>query len=346
MRNKFRALRKQGIVETENDINDSQEVIFREKRITKKQIDSLIKMVGDGIRIRYKKFPLKEPPKIKYSGKGKREEVSILDLSDQHLGMVNKVFDSSVGKSVITYNEEIFYRELQNLQKAIFEIHEILSNSYVLRKLVILQLGDIVTNDRIFRGQQFQIEKPVGLQIEDALYYFPAFFNNLSKIYDEIEIVCVVGNHGRDTESYQDSPVENNFEWHIYKTWQKQFVGSKRINVIVPDTRRYIHKIYDWKHLIEHGDSFRGSSENYLKKQIKDIFINVGGFDMLHYGHFHSLNESELSDKVLIKRNASWIEKDNYAFHKYKTYSTPKQLFIGCSEKRVQTWHYQIDLRG
>ncbi len=236
-------------------------------------------------------------------------------------------------------------KELEKLTKSIFKIHSILRNSYNLKELTINVMGDMITNDRIFQEQVFEIEKCAGLQVWDAINYFSMFFNSLLKIYDKITIVCVVGNHGRSVSNSYNEPVENNFEYFIYKTWEKQFADSKRINVIVPTTRRYVHSICGWKHLIEHGDLIRGASANAIEKQIKDLSLSMGGFDVMHKGHLHKLKEDEIADKVIVKHNGCWIEKDNYGFNLFKSYSVPKQWFFGCNEKRPETWNFKIDLR-
>jgi len=313
-------------------------------KLTKADMTKLARAIGEQVYEHYKVVKLREPRALK--SKAKREEVSILDISDIHLGMRNEVFDSKTGKKEITYNMDIFEKELATLQESVFQIHEILSNAYKLRELNIFLLGDIVTNDRIFPEQGFEIEKTVGLQIWDAVAYLSKFINNMLKIYEKITVVGVVGNHGRSNPTQYNEPVENNFEYFLYKTIQKQFASSKRVTVIVPETRRYIHTVCGWRHLIEHGDSMRGSSRNYIEKQIKDLKLNVGGFDVFHFGHFHRLEEMEISDNVIVKQNGCWIEKDNYGFSKFKNYSIPKQHFFGCNKTRPETFSYKIDLRG
>jgi transposase-like protein len=323
----------------------SDDIIQKEnKKIKKNDIVTLAKAIGERVYDHYKVIPLKEPKALKT--KAKREETSILDISDIHLGMINEVFDSRTGKKEITYNMNIFEQELEVLQDSIFEIHQILRNAYRLPNLVINLLGDIVTNDRIFPEQSFEIEKVVGLQVFDAVSYLTKFINNMLKVYENIKVVAVVGNHGRSNPTHYNEPVENNFEFFIYKTLQKQFQDSKRVTIDVPETRRYIYSIYNWKHMIEHGDSIRGCTDTAIEKQIKELKLNVGGFDVMHFGHFHSLKEREISDSVIVKQNGCWIPKDNYGFVKFKNYSIPKQHFFGCNEKRVETWGYKIDLRG
>jgi len=312
------------------------------KKIKKSEIDELARYVGAKVYDSYRVLKLEEP-KLKKC-RGKREEISILDISDVHMGMRNSIYDEDSGKRIVTYDHEIFLKEMENLQNSIFQIRSLQENEYRLRKLVIFVLGDIITNDRIFPEQVFEIEKCVGLQIWDAIPVWTQFFNNLLRIYEKIEIVCVVGNHGRSQQQYNE-PVENNFEYFIYRSWQKQFEKSKRIKVIVPDTGRYIHQIGPWRHLIEHGHELRGYTENAIQKQTKELYLNVGGFDVMHFGHIHQLAEKRIADKVLVKQNGCWIYKDEYAFKKFKTYSIPEQHFFGCNEKRKQTWAYALDLR-
>lgn len=314
------------------------------KKLTYKDMEELSRYIGQKITEGYQVVNLPEPKVI--PSKAKREEVSILDISDVHIGMVNTVFDSTKGHRVVTYNMDIFAKELDTLQTSIFQIHEILRNSYKLKKLVIFMLGDIITNDRIFKEQAFEVEKVVGLQIWDGVAYFSKFFTNLLKVYEEIEVVCVVGNHGRSLPDSYEEPVENNFEYHLYKILEKQFEKSKRIKIIVPSSRRYIYPVLGWKHLIEHGDSLNGFSDNSIEKQIKELSLNIGGFDVMHFGHVHKLKEREIADKVIVKQNGCWIAMDSYGFKKFKTYSVPKQHFFGCNEKRAETWAYKIDLRG
>lgn len=313
------------------------------KKLKRSEVDELARYLGEKLVKNMPRVKLEEP-KVKKC-KRKREQISILDISDVHMGMRNSIYDEDSGKRVITYDNAIFRRELENLQYSIFQIHSLQENEYKLRKLVIFVLGDIITNDRIFPEQTFEIEECVGLQIWDAIPTWIHFFNNLLKIYEELEIVCVVGNHGRSNPTHYNEPVENNFEYHIYRSWQKHFEDSKRVKVIVPDTGRYIHQVGRWRHLVEHGHELRGYTENAIQKQTKELYLNVGGFDIMHFGHIHQLAEKRLADKVLVKQNGCWIYKDEYTFKKFKTYTIPEQHFFGCDDKRKETWKYALDLR-
>lgn len=313
--------------------------------LTKQQVDELCSVIGKKIYNSFEYIKLDEPKSKINKNKNKKEEISVLDISDVHMGMINEIYDEEAGKRITTYNHEIFLKQLNNLRQSIYECHQIQSYTFNLKKLVIFVLGDIITNDRIFPEQTFEIEKCVGLQIWDAISIWSKFFNDLLSIYQEVEVVCMVGNHGRSNPTHYNEPVQNNFEYFIYKSWQKQFENSKRIKIIVPDTGRYTHKVGKWKHLVEHGHELKGYSENAIKNQLKELFVNMGQFDVMHFGHLHQLADKRISDKVLVKQNGCWILKDSYAFNKFKTYSIPEQHFFGCNDKRKETWKYCLDLR-
>ena len=93
-----------------------------------------------------------------------------------------------------------------------------------------------------------------------------------------------------------------------------------------------------------HGDDFRGSGAN-MGSKVEKLYVNVGGFSVVDIGHFHNCKEDNISDKILVKQNGAWIEKEEYAYKKFKTYSIPKQHFYGCNKRRPITWSYQLDLR-
>ena len=311
----------------------------------KEELNQVCKSVGEALYSNFK--PLSLPLYKPLKAEDKREEYSVLTLSDLHIGMKNKVFDSTVGRDVVTYNLAIFEKELAGLQTSIFQIHRLLSQSYNLNTLYINILGDVITNDRIFEEQIFEIEKCVGLQIwEHAVPNLASLINNLLKIYKKIIVTCIVGNHGRSNPGMYNEPVENNFEYFLYKALQKQFEKHSRITINVPNTRECIVQIGKWKHLLMHGDSLRGFTPNTIQRQIEQLYVNMGGFDILEMGHFHKLTETELADKVVVKTNGCWIPKDNYAFKQFKSYSIPKQWFFGCNDRRPETWSFKIDLRG
>ena len=327
------------------NLHKDMEVLHKKKqKLTNEDMGTICKEMGETLLRNY--TPLKLDIPKSYKNRASREEVSTLFISDMHTGGINEWYDKDSGKKVITFNKEILDREIKNLTASVGQIHTLLSSSYRLRKLVLILGGDILTNDRIFKEQKFEIEKPVGLQIWDCLEHLLYIITYCLRYYETIQIECRVGNHGRSLPDSYEEPVENNFEFFIYKFLEKQFEKEKRVTVNAPATRRAIHTIFDWRFLSEHGDQLKGFSEQAIISQAKELYITMGGFEMWLFGHLHRLKEIPVSDKITVKQNGSFEEKSTYAFNKYRTYSLPQQWFFGTNEKRIETWCYKLDVRG
>jgi UDP-2,3-diacylglucosamine pyrophosphatase LpxH len=285
-------------------------------------------------------------PKIQLkSVNGKQVEKAVLVLSDIHTGCVNSIYDKDKGCAVETYNKDIRHKEYNTLKNSIFRISELLKSSYQIDHLIIFYLGDVLTNDRIFKGQIWSIDSPVGVQITDTLNEFTKFVNQLRKIFKKVSVVCLVGNHGRSTEGYQDEPIENNYEHILYKIIKKSYKNIRDVEIIVPDSKSFIYEIYGHKYLLLHGDIIRGKTRNTIEKSIKDIILAYDkDFDVMVFGHFHRADMLSLSERITALINGSFIAKDNYGFRIFKQYSKPQQWLFGVSRKRSITWNYRIDL--
>lgn len=341
-----KTMQRRGIY-SKYDVNENKK--DEKLKVKKEEIAEFMQNLGETVlsTIDEHKIKMLENKRLViYNPKMKKEQASVLNISDIHIGMINEVFDPKTRTKKITYNYNIFLKELELLKKAIFKFHWLDSKAYTLKTLHLNLLGDIITNDRIFEGQQFHIDRAVGEQVWEGITRLALLINDLKTLYDKILVTGVVGNHGRSTSRYKtDEPVQNNFEWYIYKALKEiYFKKDKQVEINVPTTRETIVEIAGWRHLLEHGDSMRGSSENYIENQIKNLFVNIGEFDIMNFGHFHKAQKTELGDRVLVMRNGCWISKDNYARRVYKYHSTPVQVMYGQNPKRRITWIHEIDL--
>lgn len=311
---------------------------------------ALIKQLAPSIADELKRNIFKENP---YPGisKAVREEESVLILSDMHTGMENSIYDPNTQTKVVTFNEEIRQKEMAYLRDSVFEIHDILSGAYRMRVLNIFILGDMITNDRIFAGQSFEIDRPCGKQVWDTVRDLAYFISTMKMKYDKIKVIGVVGNHGRSNPTMYDEPVENNFEWTMYKILQESFRGDTRVTVEVPNTKFYSTEIYGHTYYMSHGDNLRGFSRSAVDKAAKDLLTTLmldlpAGFDVYSIGHFHASEKMDVNEKSSVLVNGSWIPRDEYGYRMFRRYSKPQQWFFGVSKNRAITWSYALDLKG
>jgi hypothetical protein len=283
--------------------------------------------------------------------KNKMKESAVLHLTDSHIGKVNKFNDFVKGKSVETYNFDIFKKELKTLRSGVQEIYGLMSQTYNLEELWIILTGDLIENDRIFRGQQLHVDKCVGQQIWEGVGLFGQFFYSLKPLFKKIHIRGVPGNHGRTTSERSDEPIESNFEYHMYKAWELLFKDDEQIDIKVPDSYIDVVKIYDWNYLILHGNNIKswGSLPFYgLARAGLQYFTSLVPNIVLSgivSGHCHQTLELPLAENLSWETSSSWVPKDNYSFDVYKTYPKTTQRFFGVNPKRSKTWSFEIDLQ-
>jgi hypothetical protein len=282
---------------------------------------------------------------------GLYEEEAVLVLSDMHTGMINEIYDPNSQSKVITYNEEIRQKELTYLRDSMFEIQTILSKSYNLRKLHILILGDMITNDRIFDGQKFEIDRPYGKQVWDTVRDLTYFVNQMTTRFPKVHVIGIVGNHGRSNEKYSEEPVENNFEWTLYKIMQESLKKNPNVEMEVPDTRFYSTQIFGHRYYMHHGDNLRGFSKTAVERGARDLLTTLipdlpSGFDVYLMGHLHSAEKMDLNERSTMIVNGSFIPRDQYGYKMFRRYSKPQQWFFGVGKSRPITWSYALDLKG
>lgn len=290
----------------------------------------------------------KQSPLPTYS-KNLKEEKVVLILSDMHTGMVNELYVPGKGK-VVTYNEQIRQAELVYLRDSVFQIHHLFKHAYNMCELDIMILGDMITNDRIFDGQEFEIDRPYGLQMWDTARDLTYFINEMKLKFEKVNVFCVVGNHGRSSSDYKEEPVENNYEWTLYKIIERAFSNDNRVSITVPNTRFYSTKICGHTYYMHHGDNLRGGgSRNALEKAAKDILTTLipdlpSGFDVYMCGHFHRSEKLDINEKSTVLINGCWIPRDAYGFRMFRQYSKPAQWLFGVNPKRPITWHFNLEL--
>ena len=274
--------------------------------------------------------------------KSKQIEEQVLLLSDMHTGMINKA--PITGE--ITYDESIQEKELQTLVQGIFRFYELYQASYNITRLHIFALGDLITNDRIFEGQQTEITCQTGEQIIKCFNYLSDMLKKLLEIYPEINLIMQYGNHGRTTSNLIVEDPKSNFEYLLGLLLKERFANNERINIILPDDYAYEYRIFGHRYLLTHGNMIRGGTLNSIEKAAKEIALLVEEeyYDVITIGHFHSCQELSISPSTTMIVNGCFINKDSYAYNKLRKFSTAKQVLFNVSKRSAYHNLQKIEL--
>ena len=284
-------------------------------------------------------------PQNKNLFKGKIVESAVLMISDIHCGQINKFPDKN-GVMVDTYNNEIMLQEFDRLLDSVYGINHLLSASYDIKKLYVFGLGDYLENDVIFHGQRFFIDKGVGAQLMTLVKVFSDFLTECLKMYDEVEFICVIGNHGRFQIGREAAPTSNSFDYLFGQMLKIAFRDNPRVKIVVPETWWHMQEIYGWKYFLHHGDiiySWMGIPFYGLKKQGTQRRVEMP-FDIECIGHFHTRMELPIGRDSISLVNGAWIDKSDHGWRRFGNLSKPEQYFFGVSKKRARSWGFSLDL--
>jgi len=273
------------------------------------------------------------------------KEIAVLGLGDFHLG-------ENVDKEVVCgfgeYNFEIFVSRLKFLSESIKSITIKKLRGYQIKKLVIFGMGDMISG-RIHE-ELIENAEDIMFQIINGAYVTAQFVLEMAQMFPEIEIVGVLGNHGRLTKKKYFKKRYVNWDFVFYQFLSIFLAGNEQIKCDFPKSYFVVKKIYGWNFLILHGDNIRSwmgipwyGIERAMHK-LGDLLQSKGV--NIHYrvlGHFHNTGELDrVPGEIII--NGSVIGGNEYSLMAMSAFERPTQLFFGVHKEIGVTWRYPLRL--
>ena len=145
-------------------------------------------------------------------------ETMVLLRSDWHPGIITP-----------SYNLEVFHKRVEMLTEKVILFRDIISETIPIEKLIIIDLGDMVSGQDIYPGQAWESEKHVLEQIYHEAA--PAIIKqNMTflEYFPRVEEHSIPGNHGR-TGKY--APAETNFDNVLAQDIYRRFEFVKRFSM-------------------------------------------------------------------------------------------------------------------
>ncbi len=278
----------------------------------------------------------------KWDRKKQNEDMAFM-WSDMHAGMINH----HPLTHEITYNDEVLKEEVKSLMRGIKRFGQLYKPSYNIENFYIFDLGDNITNDRIFEGQKTEITCQVGQQMMMCFEIQSNVIRELLKMYPKVIMYKMVGNHGRTTPKPVGEDATSNFEFLLGKMLQERFKDNKRVEIIVPEQYRYTVEIRGHKYLISHGNNIRGCTLNSIERATKDLaqLAHEEFYDVMMIGHFHNALKLRITPETTLLVNGCWISMDDYAYTKLRKFSTPTQYLFNISKKSAVHNLQEINLQ-
>lgn len=300
-------------------------------------------LIADRLFEKVKSFPTAKktftPKDVK--AKSINEEVCLV-LSDLHLGYEYTLEETG---GISEYNYDVFKKRISVLRKSVTEKLSLHLSQYKKKTLNVFILGDIVSGTPMAGAwESAYTNMPIKDQVMRGFDSISSFVYYFSTMFDQINLYCVRGNHGR-TERNKIEKDYCNWDNICYEFIKLRFESVENITVKATDSFFHTLDIYGYKFLLVHGDKISGSTS--LSKledaQLKISAMKREFYDYIVAGHFHVLQDtSTVLGKAII--NGSFMGGDIFSVQSLQQSRRPEQKLFGVNKKEGISWQYDIPL--
>ena len=296
-----------------------------------------------------KKFPVG-------SIKGNTPQTVVAPLSDTHIG---EYVDYEEMAGLNSYSFDIFNRRLYGWASQLLTLVELRRRSVPIEKLTIPMLGDMISGDIHDELIKTNLDNCLQQMIRGANLIAQALMF-LAPHFKEIDVSCVVGNHGRMARK---PPMKNKYmDWdYMLYQWIAAFCKEQsNITFHIPKSYMSIIEVCNRNILIMHGDNIAGGgsiasvtrlltslrSVVQFRKGLEDEIEHLNGiskermpstFDSVMIGHFHRCDELDIgTGQALIV--GCMKGGDEFALQRLGAITKPQQI--------VTYWHPKYGMIG
>lgn len=293
-------------------------------------------------------LPAVKVPKIEIPKKGVSvNEDVVLNFSDTHVG---ELVDAQDTMGLAEYNFDIFKQRVQYLADTIMNLTKNKLSGYRFKKLWLNMLGDMVSglihDELVEYGDSTIIEWVFG-----GALIISQFVMELAQLFPEIEVTCVVGNHGRFHRKKRFKKRYINWDYILYELVATYCRDQKNVKFDIPKSFFTVKNIKGYNFLIIHGDDVNSWNGipfygiDRMARNFNELLRKSGkSFDYICLGHFHRTGLLDNTNGCIML-NSSVIGGNEFSIGALGQANEPKQLFFGMHEKYGDTFMYNIKLR-
>jgi len=252
------------------------------------------------------------------------------------------------------YNCEIASKRIKHLVNTVIDLSTNKLRGYQFEKLNLFLLGDMVSGiiheELAETGEGNIMDWTVNIA-----YILAQVIQGLLAAYPKVEVVGVVGNHGRVRRKVRFKERYVNWDFAAYQYLSKFLANEIKAGRVVckfPTSFWTTHEVFGWNWLILHGDNIRSwmgipwYGIDRTTHRLKELLATQKqGFEYMAIGHFHNQGTVDMMRGRRII-NGSVIGGNEYSMGAMFTTSEASQFFCGVHPDEGITWEYHINLQG
>ena len=274
-------------------------------------------------------------------------EEPILLLSDFHAN--ETVFGDQI-MGINNYNIKIMTSRIQGIIDTVIDLCKNKLRGYLFPKLHIIGLGDWVTG--IIHKELVETgETNIVDSVNILTYILAQAFLELAQVFESIEFIGVVGNHGRFSKKpeFKNKAILN-WDYIAYNQLALMLQRQPNIKFDIPRSFFWVKEINNFNWLIAHGDDipgYRGLPWYGIKRAVSEwgeLFGSKGtSLSYFAFGHFHNkANLDRANGEIIV--NSSVIGPNEYSVARMRGFTPPSQWLLGTHHKYGLTWRFPIRL--
>ena len=248
-------------------------------------------------------------------------------LSDFHIG---QCFRSIWGE----YNSDIAKKRLSQLLDEII----VIQNIHKSENCYISLQGDMLSGN-IHKTIQVTNRENVIEQIKIASELISSFCYEISKVFKEVFVSSVVGNHSRidrKEDSLHDERLDDIISWGVE-------LSLKHIDNICVLKRNFDNGIAEINIRNKSYIAVHGDYDRYNSSGVSNLCMHLGFIPYaITYGHLHTCAVDETNGVKMIRGGSLAGSGDNYTIEK-RLSGKPSQMVCICNNKGV-VCYYPIEL--
>lgn len=316
----LREIKKEKI-KLRDERTESNRGIRIEARVEDK-LDYFEKIIANQGKVDYKPLKLAERELIKT----KSDNDLVIMLSDLHIG---QTFASAWGR----YNLEVAKDRMNQYLNKIIEIKDRHNSENC---FVTLQ-GDMISNS-IHKTIAITNRENVIEQVISASEMITAFLAELSKIFNNVTIASVVGNHSRidkKEDALKDERLDTLIEWYA----KSKLENFENIEFIEPYDNTFNCFVVRNKHyFIVHGDY-----DKFDMAGVAKLSMMAGYFPYcILFGHRHFPATTEINGIKLVQSGSFPGAGDDHTIE-LRLSGKPSQTVLVCNEDGIEC-NYTVEL--
>jgi hypothetical protein len=286
-----------------------------------------------------------DPPKwlapVK-SSKAKKATLVVM-LSDTHF---DEVVEANEVDYLNAYNRRIAELRLKAWAENVVKMARHYLSGVTYDGIVVILGGDIFSGDIHEELAQTNEDTILGSLLHWS-EQLAAALDLLADEFGKVHVASVPGNHGRLTRKPRAKlRSRTNLDWLLAKMVERHYRADKRFTFQIAEGADVLIPIYQWGHLVTHGDQAHGGGGiggiwptiMRLRARKAQRHMAVGQpFDTLWMGHWHQLIQTP---SMIV--NGSLKGTDEYAFIGNFGHEPPQQALAVVTPEHNVTWQCPV----